>query len=60
KLIVEIDGGLFVQGRHSRGAGQLKDMEKLNAAALLGYRVLRYAPSQIERECLRDLRMMLA
>lgn len=60
KLIVEIDGGLFVQGRHSRGAGQLKDMEKLNAAAMLGYRVLRYSPSQIERECLRDLRIMLA
>lgn len=60
RIIVEIDGGLFVQGRHSRGAGMLKDFEKLNAAALLGYAVLRYAPSQLKRECLRDLRLMFA
>lgn len=60
KIIVEIDGGLFVQGRHSRGAGMLADFEKLNAAALLGYAVLRYAPAQIRRECIRDLQLMFA
>lgn len=60
KIIVEIDGGLFVRGRHSRGAGMLADFEKLNAAALLGFVVLRYAPSQIKRECLRDLALMFA
>ena len=60
RVIVEIDGGLFVRGRHSRGAGMLKDFEKLNAAALLGYAVLRYAPAQLKRECVRDLRLMFA
>ena len=28
KIIVEIEGGIFVGGRHTRGAGFIKDMEK--------------------------------
>lgn len=40
-LIVEVDGGSFVGGRHVTGAGFEKDAEKLNNAVLLGYRVLR-------------------
>ena len=46
-LIIEIDGGIFSGGRHTRGAGFLADCEKLNAAAMLGYRVLRYSPTQL-------------
>ena len=48
-LLVEVDGGAFVGGRHIRGAGFRADLEKLNAAALLGYRVLRYLPEQLLR-----------
>ncbi len=44
KILVEIDGGVWSGGRHTRGAGFLGDCEKLNAAACLGYRVLRYQP----------------
>jgi len=58
-VIVEIDGAIWSQGRHTRGSGFIKDMEKLNAAALLGFRVLRYGPKQMG-ECLRDLRRMFA
>lgn len=46
-LLIEIDGGIFSGGRHTRGAGFLADCEKLNAAAMLGYRVLRYSPTQL-------------
>lgn len=46
-VAVEVEGGVFIAGRHSRGAGMVKDMEKYNAAALLGWRVLRVTPSQI-------------
>lgn len=44
KILIEIDGGVWSGGRHTRGAGFLGDMEKLNAAACLGYRVLRFQP----------------
>lgn len=47
-LLVEIDGGAFVAGRHSRGTGVEKDAEKASAAAILGYRVIRCTPSQVE------------
>ena len=48
RLLVEIDGGGFVAGRHSRGAGIEKDAEKQSAAAILGYRVIRVTPRQVE------------
>ena len=47
-LLVEIDGGSWVEGRHTRGKGFEADLEKLNAAALLGYRVLRFTPAMVE------------
>lgn len=46
-LALEVEGGVFVAGRHSRGAGMVKDMEKYNQATLLGWRVLRVTPKQI-------------
>lgn len=45
KLLIEIDGGAWSGGRHTRGAGFIADQSKLNAAACLGYRVLRYVPA---------------
>lgn len=43
KLIaVEIEGGTWSNGGHSRGAGYQKDTEKYNEAVKLGWRVLRY------------------
>ena len=47
-ILVEIDGGGFVAGRHGRGAGIEKDAEKQSAAAILGYRVIRVTPRQVE------------
>lgn len=59
KVIVEVEGGAYTQGRHTRGAGFVADMCKYNNAALLGYAVLRYTPQQIG-DAVRDLRIMLA
>ena len=59
KVIVEIDGGIWSGGRHSGGSGQLRDMEKLNSAALLGFAVLRYTPQQLG-DAIRDLRILFA
>lgn len=47
-IAVEVDGGAFVGGRHTRGAGFVKDMEKNNAAVLRGWRVLRFTPQQVK------------
>jgi very-short-patch-repair endonuclease len=44
---LECDGGVFTQGRHTRGSGWLKDTEKLNAAAAMGWRMLRCTPDQL-------------
>lgn len=47
RILIEIDGGGFVTGRHGRGAGMEKDAEKQSAAAILGYRVIRCTPAQV-------------
>jgi very-short-patch-repair endonuclease len=39
-VAVEVDGGTWNGGRHSRGAGYANDCEKRNAAVLAGWRVL--------------------
>ena len=44
RLLVEIEGGVWSGGRHTRGSGFIGDMEKYNMAAILGYRVLRFQP----------------
>jgi len=49
RLAVEVDGGLWIRGRHSRPIGQRADMEKRNEAVLAGWRVLR-----VTREHLRS------
>jgi len=41
KIAFEIEGGIFSQGRHTRGTGFMEDCEKYNEAALLGWRVYR-------------------
>jgi len=47
RIGLEVDGGIWHAGRHTRGAGWLKDTEKLNAAAVLGFRMLRATPQQM-------------
>jgi hypothetical protein len=55
KVAVEVEGGVWIRGRHSRGAGMLKDMEKYNRAAAMGWRVFRCTPDTLHTEYLRDL-----
>jgi hypothetical protein len=47
-MLVEVDGGGYVQGRHGRGKGMEDDAEKQSAAAILGYRVIRCTPAQVD------------
>jgi very-short-patch-repair endonuclease len=47
KVAVEVDGGGFVQGRHSRGMGIERDSEKFSTAAAHGWRVFRVTPRMV-------------
>ncbi len=47
-LAVELQGGVWARGRHSRGAGYIADCEKSNAGTLLGWRLLRFTREQVE------------
>lgn len=42
KLMVEIEGGIYVGGRHVQPVGYQKDCEKYNAAILLGWHLFRF------------------
>lgn len=55
KIAVEVEGGVWTQGRHTRPRGFLGDMEKYNAAAALGWRVLRVTPDTLTTRATLDL-----
>jgi very-short-patch-repair endonuclease len=48
RLAIEIEGGGWVNGRHNRGAGMEKDIEKYNALTLAGWRLLRFSGAMVK------------
>ena len=48
ELLIEVEGGIWSNGRHTRGKGYLDDMEKYNAVQELGYRLLRFSTEQVK------------
>jgi hypothetical protein len=48
KVACEVDGGVFIQGRHSRGAGIEADCQKYGAALQLGWIVVRSTPRLVK------------
>jgi very-short-patch-repair endonuclease len=47
RTLVEIEGGIYVNGRHNRGAGFAADLEKYLEASLAGWRVVRLGPNEL-------------
>ncbi len=47
RIALEVEGGIWTGGAHAQPIGIERDMEKYNAAALLGWRVLRYQPADL-------------
>lgn len=44
---LEVEGGVWSGGRHTRGAGFKGDMEKYNAAGAMGITIVRAVPSDL-------------
>jgi len=47
-ISLEIDGATWTGGRHTRGSGYEADAEKLNEAAVLGWRVFRATRNMVK------------
>lgn len=48
KIACEIEGGIWIAGRHARGKGYEADCEKYSTAAALGWCVIRVTPGMIK------------
>jgi hypothetical protein len=61
RVALEVEGGVWTNGRHTRGAGFLKDVEKYNAAAVRGWLVLRCTPATLFAEAtFQSIRLAIA
>ena len=49
-VAVEVHGGTFTGGRHSRGIGQASDFEKFNEASRMGWTVLHFVGRHLSEE----------
>lgn len=59
-VALEVQGGIWTRGRHTRGAALKLEWEKLNTAAIMGWRILFCEPSAVTSHTLtRQLRAAL-
>jgi very-short-patch-repair endonuclease len=59
KLAVEIEGGAYTNGRHTRPVGFVKDMNKYNQLTMYGYYLLRFTPKNIDFNMISNLYITL-
>jgi very-short-patch-repair endonuclease len=60
KIAIECEGGVYTNGRHTRGNGFVNDMEKYNTATAMGWRLIRVTPQQFAKfEHLKYIKMIL-
>ena len=58
RVAVEVEGGIFIQGRHVRGLGYSKDLEKYNTAAAMNILIFRFTPAMLQddpEKCIRQV-----
>lgn len=47
RIAIECEGGVWIQGRHTRGSGFIGDIEKYNELALAGWMLIRITYAMI-------------
>jgi len=47
KIAIEVEGGAYIKGRHTRPAGFIADMEKYNELTRAGWRLIRVTPKEL-------------
>lgn len=47
KIAIEVEGGAYTNGRHTRPMGFVNDMEKYNALTVHGWRLIRVQPKDL-------------
>lgn len=55
RVALEVEGAVWTNGRHTSGAGFVKDMEKYNSAACLGWRIIRCQPRELLTKATADM-----
>lgn len=55
KIAIEQEGGIWTNGRHTRGSGYKRDMEKYSLAAVNGWIVIRRTPQELSTSATLDL-----
>ncbi len=61
QILVEVEGGIHSGGRHTRGKGYEKDMEKYNWATANGWLVHRFSTEKVKKgEAIKDILALLS
>jgi hypothetical protein len=59
-LLIEVEGGTWSGGRHTRPSGYAEDCAKYNLATILGFSVLHYTTAMVERgDAIKDIMGLL-
>jgi very-short-patch-repair endonuclease len=56
---IEIEGGVWTKGRHTRGTGYIVDCDKYNNATLMGFKVLRFTASHMTKTRIHETLSMI-
>lgn len=49
RIAIEFEGGVFINGRHTRGKGYISDCKKYNLATMHGWKLLRYTTADTKK-----------
>ena len=50
QVAVEVEGGIWVRGAHTRGAHFMSDAGKYNEATRMGWEIYRFTPEQLQND----------